>query len=466
MIKRYLFGLLLLLALPAHAVQWVKQPKEWVWNLMPYGTPDMGCSAWYNSTYSPAAQEAAGGFTVTLAADGESAACRTNSGGGFSLVRARYQQCPADTVAVDEVGHYCGMPDPPPCKDPNPYQKSYREPRPSRFPTQDGICIIRVVEVVGCRTLTTGPDAYKVNICTYMVVKTGEQTNLAPPMDQPETPMPSPTQSKPAPIQPTQAQGSEGCPSGTVAAGLDKDGITICMGMGTEPPAPKPAPTTTTKPPVTTTNPDGSTTTVTEKIVVNSDGSTTTTKDTVTTAADGTTTRAQSVDVSANSNGGAGRSDEGDDEKDSLCKSNPELTVCRNSSVAGSCGQISCQGDAIQCATLREVAIQQCRDKEREDQIKESALYTKGQGVIDGIPEAGVPSKDNAENYNVQSTLSQDSFLAGGSCFKDRSISMLGHTVKLPLSAGCDALIALRYALMVVASLVSYRILSGTFLKA
>ncbi|RZI42473.1 hypothetical protein EGT07_14815 [Herbaspirillum sp. HC18] len=77
-----------------------------------------------------------------------------------------------------------------------------------------------------------------------------------------------------------------------------------------------------------------------------------------------------------------------------------------------------------------------------------------------------LPSLSNGQTVDLSSkSLDSSGWLGGGSCFADKRISVLNQSILIPLSQVCDYLIGLRYALMVVAALVSFRIVSGTILR-
>lgn len=148
-----------------------------------------------------------------------------------------------------------------------------------------------------------------------------------------------------------------------------------------------------------------------------------------------------------------------------LCEENPALAVCKNSTVAGSCEAVSCTGDAIQCATLRAAAALQCAQATSDAELAASPLNAVGQAAVDGSVDPGAPTKENGEHIDLPSSLDANGWLGGGKCFADKTITLQGHQILIPLSAGCDAMLVLRYALMVVASLVSFRILSRAVLS-
>lgn len=269
-----------------------------------------------------------------------------------------------------------------------------------------------------------------------------------------------------APETPANPQGD--CPGGMVQGGVDRSGIPICMGSGTSPKSStgagakndaRPTASSTTK----TTDSSGNEISVTKDTRQNEDGSTTTTTTTTTTAPGGASS---STSTTQTGNTPGGMQGQPDPPESDMCKLHPELTVCKNSSVSGSCGTIACQGDAIQCATLQQAAALRCKADDDDKAIKSSGAFSLGQAAMSGSdPLAStMPKPSNGTNVNVQSSLNTGGWLGGGKCFSDKTLSVFGQSVTLPFSQACDGLIILRYALMIVASLVSFRILRGTFL--
>lgn len=148
----------------------------------------------------------------------------------------------------------------------------------------------------------------------------------------------------------------------------------------------------------------------------------------------------------------------------SFCQENPGLAVCRDSSVGGSCGEITCNGDAIQCQTLRAAAAMQCAQKKSDDDLNASPLKAIGENAVSGIVDPSLPTPANGQVVQAPDFLDTTGFLGGRSCFVDKTITIQGHAITIPLSKSCDILLVLRYALMVVAGLVSFRLLSGAIL--
>lgn len=333
----------------------------------------------------------------------------------------------------------------------------------TKVPSCDPVCQMEVVEIIDCFSYPEGTNPNGV-WCDFKYTKPGGECAGGGE----EPPEVNDMAGDPADedFSGSSNDDSGSCPAGTTQGGVDSSGIPVCMGSGTAPDAPKAPPTQTKEAPSTTTNADGSSTTTEVTRQTNADGSETTVTKTTTTNPDGSVTTATDVSVTNSSSGGAGRTDtDPADDKYDLCKTNPNLTVCKNSTVAGACEQTSCTGDAIQCATLRAAAIMECRQRKNEEDLTASPLHALGQSAIAGTDKDGLPTIENASVFNVPGSLDQSGFIGAGSCFADKTITVQGHTVTIPFSQACDILLVLRYAIMVVAALVSFRILSGAVLK-
>ena len=239
--------------------------------------------------------------------------------------------------------------------------------------------------------------------------------------------------------------------------------MTVCIGTA-KPPTP---PTTTTeKPPVTTPNPDGGSTTTKQTTTSNADGSTTTKTTTTVTAPDGSTTTTVDMQTSPKPTGGAGTEDKPEDKSD-LCKQNPHLTICQNSQVMGQCGEITCSGDAIQCATLRAAAAMECRDKSDREELAKSPLKVTGDAILAGNDpqKAAIDAALNGTVVDLSNpNLDTSGFIGGGACFAPMSINVMGHTVTQSFASVCENILPLRYAIMLCASIIAYLIVGRTVL--
>ncbi|MFS2017464.1 virulence factor TspB C-terminal domain-related protein [Massilia sp. CT11-108] len=267
--------------------------------------------------------------------------------------------------------------------------------------------------------------------------------------------------STPSDLPPTKSGGKNiPCPKGSVQGGFDSDGIVICIGTGSDPQNPQTPPPVTTKPPVTVNNSDGSTTTTQQTVQQNSDGSTTTTTTTTVVGADGSKTVSQGSTTTNSTSGTPGKQDTTAADQANLCKQNPTLAICRNSSVSGDCTSgVVCTGDAIQCATLQAAQKLQCARQSDEDGLKSSASKTLGDAILGGTD----PSKGAIDTLIKGDTadmsapvLDQGGFVGGGACIPDKVFSVMGRTVTMSFAAVCSNIQPLRYAVMACAFILVY----------
>ncbi len=76
------------------------------------------------------------------------------------------------------------------------------------------------------------------------------------------------------------------------------------------------------------------------------------------------------------------------------------------------------------------------------------------------------PTPDNGQSVDLaQNHLDTSGWGMGGACFSDKQISVMGKSITIPLSQTCQYLIAFRYAIMLLASIASYRMVSGSILR-
>ena len=329
------------------------------------------------------------------------------------------------------------------------------------FPRQTATCKINKAstKVEYCASELTALGDEKRFTCTYSSTSTGEEADVADLNG--IVSEPNKSQATGTNMPPKEAPDT-GCPKGSVPGGVDSGGITICMGSGVDPIKPSKTPeTSTTK---TETSEAGNNVKTTTDVKTNSDGSKTTTTTVVTTTPGGVVDVVKTQETTKAADGTGGKEDA---PQPDLCKANPNLSICKVSSVAGKCASVSCSGDAIQCSTLQQAAAMRCAADEERAELKASAAYSLGAAVMAGSDPFGasLPKPGNAVTIGVPTSLTTTGWLGGGSCFADKSVSVMGKTVTLPFSKACEYLVVFRYALMVMASLVSFKILRGSFLS-
>jgi hypothetical protein len=332
-----------------------------------------------------------------------------------------------------------------------------------------GGCIVRPTSANNCRlSQTPSANGYYAVTCNVNTLTNGQAADPGPPGTDPmaggSPANPNDTSLEPS-ATPPSPQGS--CPAGSVPSGQDSSGMTICIGKTPSTPSTPASTTTTSQPPAVTSNPDGSTTTTQVSSSTNADGSVTTVTKVTTVGADGSVvTKTDSVTKKPDGSVGGKDDATAKDEKSDLCKLHPELNICNNSQVQGTCALITCTGDAIQCATLRAAATMQCAQQKQIDDLNASPMKALGDSVIAGNDpiQSQIDGLKNGTTVDMQS-LDQNGWLGGGSCFADKSFSVQGHSVTIPFSRACSALVVLRYAIMIVAMLVSFKIVSGAVIR-
>lgn len=232
------------------------------------------------------------------------------------------------------------------------------------------------------------------------------------------------------------------------------NGTYMCVDNTTQEPVPtspnKTETETTDK--TTETNPDGSSTTT--ETTTNSDGLTTTT--TTTTSADGTTSTSTSTSSGPPKN-----------EISDYCLANPTAAVCAKSEASGGgdCSNApTCQGDAIQCAILRQQWENRCSSKSIEDALGKGSQQAEALAQVGTDSMIGNPADLTSitETLDVSGQISQQKFLAGG-CIADETISLpYGQSLTIPFSSLCPYLEIFGNIMVIVAMLAAARIVGVT----
>jgi len=322
-------------------------------------------------------------------------------------------------------------------------------------------CKVEVVEVEECYTLPKSADPDS-GYCTFKTKQTGGLAENGAPDPNRGGDITDADKARDS-LPPTEVKNDGACPRGTVNAGLSASGIPMCIGNGTKP-SNSPAAPPKVEVEKNETLPDGSTQNTKSVTTKNADGSTTTVKTVTVTKQTGEKEITQEKNTTDTPTGRPGKETETPDKQNDMCKQNPNLAICKNSTVGGKCGETTCMGDAIQCAMLRSTAILQCKAEKDEADLKASPLAAKGQSAMDGKDMEGLPGPKNGLVVNVAS-MKSEGWLGNGAAFEDVSVNLRGHEILIPLSKWSSYLLPFRYMLMIIASLISYRILAGAVLK-
>jgi hypothetical protein len=130
-----------------------------------------------------------------------------------------------------------------------------------------------------------------------------------------------------------------------------------------------------------------------------------------------------------------GETTEAQEEK-SFCAENPNLQICKDSAISGSCDAVQCNGDAVQCAIAREQSRRNCEFFSPTG----AAVDAGNDAVQGGTRPPGHPGATASQvSMTLASQLDQTDRL-GGSCPGDVALPFFGASVALPLSTICPAL--------------------------
>lgn len=137
--------------------------------------------------------------------------------------------------------------------------------------------------------------------------------------------------------------------------------------------------------------------------------------------------------------------------KDDYCRDNPRAIMCLTSSFGGACsGGFVCEGDAVQCATAREIHTRNCRMFDQDS--PESLLY--------GTEKNKAGSQVANENVAISSANfdTSDAIGGSGSCITDKVVTVMGSPITIPFSGVCVHLAMLGNVLLTVSFLLAGRI--------
>lgn len=125
------------------------------------------------------------------------------------------------------------------------------------------------------------------------------------------------------------------------------------------------------------------------------------------------------------------------------------------SSFGGQCESVSCEGDAIQCAIVRDQYKRSCEAFEKES--AESKLYSDNKGK-EGKQTGDLPGN---ETVNVGGRIDSSDALGGGSAgLSDLNVTVWGQSISLPISMLNPYLAALGNVLLAVSFLLALRIVA------
>ena len=195
------------------------------------------------------------------------------------------------------------------------------------------------------------------------------------------------------------------------------------------------------------TNPDGSTVTTetTQRDYKNPNG--TVTRETITT----TTTRdAQGNVVSTSITGSTANAP-----KAGFCEENPTADICGVGRYSASCNeQFICEGDAVQCGIALESHKTACSLNATESVLAEFESIRSFTGTGSG---------EGLDVRQIDASGIDASMIGGGAGLSDLSVTVLSQTFVLPFSKLNLYLQMFGYAMLAIAWIMAYRIISGAF---
>lgn len=241
---------------------------------------------------------------------------------------------------------------------------------------------------------------------------------------------------------------SSPCPSGYALGNVN--GIADCYPSASgQTPTVAPPPTTTTKSESSATVGDVTTTTTN---ICSSSGSCTST---VTTVNNVTGEKGTKITTSVGADT-AGKSGQGNTEQANFCRDNPESPMCRGSSISGTCGAVSCDGDAIQCAIAREQAKRGC-----EWYTENTTAQSLGDNMIAGTdPDAATfPNHPSQLSTTGVGSISQATFLSAAAGLSDQTVAVGARSFVIPWSKWNDILGYMGLIVMAFAFVAAYKII-------
>ncbi|MBB3212684.1 hypothetical protein FHW67_001967 [Herbaspirillum sp. Sphag1AN] len=147
---------------------------------------------------------------------------------------------------------------------------------------------------------------------------------------------------------------------------------------------------------------------------------------------------------------------------ENLCKSNPHLTLCKESKITANCISFSCEGDAILCAMTRLQYENACRTQEDRTSLEKAPYTSLGDQLLAGRDplQDRLPTPQNGKTISL-GKLDNSGFLGSAQCLQDKNLVVAGQTIVIPLSGSCQYFLILRLVIMATASLVAMRIITG-----
>jgi len=120
----------------------------------------------------------------------------------------------------------------------------------------------------------------------------------------------------------------------------------------------------------------------------------------------------------------------------------------------------ACDGDAYLCSILRQSFINSCAERalpSDKEKLEFQAVLDKQKLEI-GTQQKEMDDKVSGLVSAFQSSASGGG--GGGQCFKDKTFSAMGHSITLPFSQGCFIFEWVRYAMLALAYIIAFRMIT------
>ncbi|KPC23595.1 Uncharacterized protein ABJ99_5162 [Pseudomonas syringae pv. cilantro] len=156
-----------------------------------------------------------------------------------------------------------------------------------------------------------------------------------------------------------------------------------------------------------------------------------------------------SVSSGGGSGNGTGNGDGEEDDGDGTASESDDCTI-----------PPKCDGDPYLCSILRQEFINSCAERALptdKEKAEFQALLAKQKTELDANQKT-LDDKVSSLVGQFQSVSSSGS--TGGRCFEDKTFAVMGHSFSLPFSQVCSILEWFRYAVLAVAYLISFRLLT------
>jgi hypothetical protein len=116
-----------------------------------------------------------------------------------------------------------------------------------------------------------------------------------------------------------------------------------------------------------------------------------------------------------------------------FCRDNPQSSICKVSTFAGTCAGFACDGDAVQCAIALEQHNTDCQLYGTSSADSTRAAQFAAGNDPDAASFPNPAASANREERALPGALDQSTFLGGGG-LTDLAVGYHGNTITVPFS--------------------------------